>query len=222
MAETDIETPPPGRQRGQAPPARRAAPRAAAVVDDESYDAHDDDAAQARASTPTDDPEAIFDEAIVEDADVEVTLPRIPSARVLYLGGNPKKSVSLVGQMILETWQDEDGTERRDLTPSLEGGCACYDFASRDNRGRIIELHIMPRTSSPRMRGKPFARVEHPEHLRHFLRAKGRDKRREFEVVVPDPQARERFRRYVMDKDRQQGRRNALADYAQGLRETPE
>lgn len=176
-----------------------------------------------------------LDLSIVEDRDVEIGMPLIPRARVVYVGSHPKKNEPIRGQMVTESWESEPAVEadpargikarpavmEYSKTPTTESGITSYNFAIRDERGRILTQRLMPRDANQKVAGKPWGVCEHPEHLRYFLRKRDRAGVREYEVLIPMAK-RAAFDNYVSDKERAIGRHHALADYSAGLRQTPE
>ena len=106
-----------------------------------------------------------------------------------------------------------------------------YDFSTHDSRGRLILIHLMPsvqtfvdedrvtqrRAVPMELRGKPFVLCEHPEHLRwfHLRRGEGRDKAKEYRVLVP-ARVRPAFMRFMNDPDRKIGRERAEEEYTLG------
>jgi len=109
-------------------------------------------------------------------------LPLFPGTRVVYLGGNRKKSVAIPGSVAIERAQDDDG-KWQDTRAAIEAGITSYDFATHDTRGRLIHGRLMPDQAPPSVRGRPFHVVEHPLHLSWFLRAKNANKETEFRVL---------------------------------------
>lgn len=194
----------------------------------------------ARVPIADDDADIPLDDlTLVDDKDIEMSMPLIERARVIYTGNNPKRSQALRGWMVTESWEVEPAEpEVKDAqgrvvtpgrpaqvesskTPTMETNITSYDFSKLDSRNKILTSRLMPRTAHPRVAGKVWHLCEHPEHLRLFKRWKGPDGQPEFEVLIPR-HLRPVWDNYVADKERQIGRHNTLADYAQGLRETPE
>ena len=185
--------------------------------------------------------EEIGDLTLVEDKDIEIGLPLIERARVVYTGNHPFKSQPMRGQLIVESWEVEaailphPGDPKRKIpphpgrpavtesskVPTMEHGITSYDFSLRDQRGKLLTARRMPPNAHPRVANKPWHLVEHPEHLRLFKRLRDREGRPEFEVMIPMGR-RAAFDNYVADKERLIGRHTSLADYAAGLRQTPE
>ena len=114
---------------------------------------------------------------------------------VIYLGTEHNHSVSLRGQLAIETVQEFDPTapdgirvvERRSVPDEGGEGCTCYDFSTHDLVGRLIRQRIVPmgHATLGQFAGKPVAFVEHPDHLFHFHRAGGGQ---QYLVVCPPEQ----------------------------------
>lgn len=119
----------------------------------------------------------------MEDQGIEAGGVPIVDALVVYLGANKKKSVPLKGRILLETFGEGEDQETV-RSAGLESGFTVYDFSTTDNRSRPIKTKLIP-ASFPldHLRGRPFAKVEHPEHLWLFSQKHDGNGNPEFEVV---------------------------------------
>ena len=103
------------------------------------------------------------------------TLPFL-RIKVVYLGGNTKKTERLKGQVIEVRDPDHPDDPDRGLKEQSPIGYTMYDFSTVDDRGRKITTRLHHED------GRPFRVVSHLEHLRFFCRKRGADKERMYEL----------------------------------------
>lgn len=153
-----------------------------------------------------------YGDMMIREQESELQLPLILNARVVYIGASRKKCIPLKGRVLVETWQEAPDVEPEvNKTPTEEEGITGYDFTTHDIRGRVILTNLIGPTEHPRIRNRMSSLVEHPEHLRQFLRMRDANGEREFEVLVPK-RVRAQFLDYVAEKERMIGKRHALIE----------
>lgn len=141
----------------------------------------------------------------MEDQGVEAGAIPIVDALVVYLGANRKKSLPLKGRIMTEKFGEGDDEEVV-KSAGTESGFTVYDFSTTDNRGRPIKTRQVPATfPMEHLRGRPFVKVEHPEHLWLFSRKHDGNGNPEFEVV-PSAEHKRIIEEYFLRKLR--SRRN--------------
>lgn len=102
-------------------------------------------------------------------------------AKVVYTGSNPKRSVSLAGQLMREEIAGQV------IETPVDTGNQCYDFARLDAVGKpITERLVTLEEGGPEYVGRPWCIVRHPLHLVEFFKFKDRGGQREFVVMVQD------------------------------------
>lgn len=144
------------------------------------------------------------DDYVQVSAQVVAPTKPIVSAKIIYLGANPAKSITLVGGIHTQTI----GT--RTVKSIVDDGVtSVYDFSSLDAVGRPIESRLMPAAAPDDVRRRPFLIVEHPEHIRHFLRLRDGSNQPEFRVWVAR-EHREALQEYIQRVERRHQRREAL------------
>lgn len=158
-----------------------------------------------------------------EEKTLEVTLPEetirpdmpLVRARVVYLGANPKCSITLPGTIRVDRMENPEGAHEgedveRDpagrivigangrpktrkirydeVREAVDVGLQCYDFTTHDTRGRLQTSRLMPEAPDvpANMRGKPFVWCEHLGHLREFF------------LGPPDPRTKKRVREFAV------------------------
>jgi len=151
--------------------------------------------------------ELLENPALAEDFEESVERPRpraVPGslhveARVVYLGGHPKRTVYYPGTVDMV----DDGEGNQVWHPSDEGATS-YDFPRVDSRGRIIREKLTKD-------GKPYSLCRHITHLVRFLEEVDGDGMPQFEVRAL-PEVRLKIERYaawlrkVEDMDQDRGR----------------
>ena len=160
--------------------------------------------------------EDLLENDLVDRATLSTTLPLIKGARVVYLGGNPHYSITVMGRLMVDTVLDEEseGGEVVQLKTCVEEGSTPYDFSDLDSKKRRIKLNRFPSTAPAAVANKRFLWCEHPEHLRKFHRGEvvGREspaeKARMFRVLVP-PEVRPIWIEYVQRVERWSRRKSA-------------
>lgn len=110
------------------------------------------------------------------------TLPHV-RLRVIYLGGNEKKTARLPGQIVTMPDPDDPDNESLKIREQLPTGYTMYDFASVDDRGRRVTHNIMG--AGDKHSGRRYEWVTHLGHLMAFYDAKGPDRERLYEVRGP-------------------------------------
>lgn len=187
----------------------------------------------------------------VKTEQVETRFPLF-RAQVVYLGANPKKSVTVKGQIITEYHELDSGAlQRMDFVVPSEG-THIYEFWTTDTWGRrmptyefhmcgcghVTDLHpedptqacrgridaeacpcklfsprgrLMPmNTRDEEVRSKPMQFVQHPSHLRYFLRSKENNERA-FKLRV-HPEDRQRWIEWLMRVERTEARITAFQE----------
>lgn len=112
-------------------------------------------------------------------------------ARVVYLGGDKKKSVYLQGSVTLEETEKEGETI---WVPSSDGATT-YDFSRVDSHGRLVRERLTKD-------GRPFSLCRHIGHLVKFLSLRDGDGGTAFEVraTASDYPKIERYARLLLEK----------------------
>ena len=133
----------------------------------------------------------------------DVVRPQVPIilCRVVYLGPARNKSVALPGRIMIEEFEQEAGGAKERVKEAVEAGISSYDFSSHDSRGRVIAERTMPDTSPANLKGRPFAAVEHLEHVRYFYLHRDEAQNKEFEVLAR-PEDMQRLREYIRTTER--------------------
>lgn len=151
----------------------------------------------------------------LQNAEVELgdnTLrPEAPMVRcrVVYMGNNRGRSVSLPGQVHVEKVQtgfdDKEQPTYEESRRAVQDGHQAYDFSSHDTLGRIIAERIMSPESGQDYAGKPFAWCEHIDHIRWFHLQRTEDGSKEFRVLAnrqDQPIIQDHVRRFISSKAR--------------------
>lgn len=160
---------------------------------------------------------------VVDEQRTRLRRPLIEGAIVIYRGTNRKKLVALNGRVYVQ--ETETGDLDKDGKPIMyvekeagDEGTQAYHFVTHDTRGKLIKMWLTPTTGVQKtgdvtlqakalpeaLRGRPFARCEHPEHLRVFLRMRNKAKESEFTILVP-PKSRATFNEYVRLREARMG-----------------
>lgn len=230
---------PPRAERATRAPSSAPAPQR--IPDDLEADAAD----LARAGHPESNAppmESIegFADLIVRDSETEISLPLIQGAMVVYTGSGRRFSMPMCGAIHQEYFEDAPAVtdaEGTIITPARgttaktpmgpEVSISTYDFSTHDNRGRLIQIHMLGRFMDvdssegtrrlavpQELQNKPWSLVEHPEHLRQFHRTRERGTRNKiFELLIPSRRDKARFVQYMAEKERQIGRERAEEEY---------
>jgi hypothetical protein len=112
-------------------------------------------------------------------------------ARVVYLGGDKKKSVYIQGSVTLE----ETETEGETIWVPTSDGATTYDFSKTDSNGRLVRERLTKD-------GRPFSLCRHIGHLVKFLSLRDGDGGQAFEVRAKptDYPKIERYARLLLEK----------------------
>lgn len=107
------------------------------------------------------------------------TAPPLVEVKAVYLGGNPHKSVPLRGTLRQERYGEQVRME------IVSSGLTPYDFTSVDALGHPHDpsRYIAPDHPKAHLRGKRFARVQHPDHALAFARMRDGNDQPEFEIL---------------------------------------
>lgn len=131
----------------------------------------------------------------------ELEVPVVLEGKVVYLGPGSKHQAAMPGRMFEEREEQSDGSWlTTDKRASFTEGVTPYDFTMRDAAGRIIRQRIYSGPVTEAV-GKPWAKCEHAEHLRHFMRSKDLAGNRLYSVIIKD-KYRPVFDNYVRDRAR--------------------
>lgn len=180
--------------------------------------------AQEKAAADAAEAEAREDLALQADEDNEYDVvdsrprearrtPVFAGCKVVYMGAATNKSVTLVGRLLVENIEnDEPGPDGKPtytvLKTCTDEGTTPYDFTTRDSRGAIIRTRLMPAKSPLGTANRPFAVVEHPEHLHTFQRMRNGNES-EFLVLVPRS-IRADYEEFVRRRERTEADRASL------------
>lgn len=120
----------------------------------------------------------------------------VVDAKVVYLGSNPKMSLSLKGRLVVET----AGNGKQIRTPT-RAGREHYDFASTGSDGELIEGRTMP-PNHPliEVRGRPFCGCAHPDHLFEFSQQRDPATKQPLFRIVASAQNMSLIQEYVQAK----------------------
>lgn len=91
----------------------------------------------------------------------------IVEATVVYLGGHPHYSCSMRGRIFEESAEQEDGTVTVKKSVA-DAGFTKYVFETHDRLGRLERRRVMPARAPVGARGRPYAVVQHPDHIMRF------------------------------------------------------
>lgn len=127
--------------------------------------------------------------------------------RVVYMGNNRGRSVSLPGQVHVERIQtgfdDQEKPVYEEVRRSVPDGHQAYDLSSHDALGRIIADRIMSPDAGQEYAGKPFAWCEHIDHIRWFHLQRTADGAKEFRVLAnrqDQPIIQDHVRRFMSSR----------------------
>lgn len=134
-------------------------------------------------------PKPLNDEAL----DVEFTdhailteaLPVFEGVKVVYLGSNPKRALSMKGRINVTRAELPDDLVLVTKKPGRQNGRQYYDFTLRDDHGQLSPRRMSSTHPVIAVRDRPYADVEHPDHLYEFAKARG-----EFKLIGSEPALR--------------------------------
>jgi len=148
----------------------------------------------------------------IETRQTAIVRPVIAGAIVVYLGASESTAFPMPGRVLVERIEMEPGrfVTRRSLT---DAGNQQYVFERRDQLGRLTPSRLIPATKQfdANLHGRPWARCEHPEHLRQFRYRVTERGSHEFLVMVPPPLVPD-FEEYVRRVDSLLARKRQAID----------